>query len=200
MMKKTEKGASSPEEDIKIMRKVAQRDTAAFTLFYDLHAKLVLAFLSRLLKNRVESEDILQETFWQVWRQAGAYDPTRGTPMAWVMTIARSRGMDRLRQLLVYRRRDAGSRETLLDEMQAAESVLMETITDTKRLIGRALLEIPKEQREAIALSYFDGFTHEEIANNLNIPIGTIKTRIRLGMSHLHEVLQKGEQKSEGAL
>jgi len=181
-MKKSDKWVSTQEAEVNLIRKIAQRDTVAFAAFYDRMSKTGFTFLSRLLKDRVESEDVLQETFWQVWRQAAAYEHTLGSPMVWVLTMARSLGIGRLRQLFKHRRRDAFS---LVDIAS-----MKTTADDINRSMGKALLEIKKEEADAMSMSFFDGFTHEEIATHLDIPIWTIKTRICLGMSHLHEVLQ----------
>lgn len=114
-MKKPDKMASSKEDDIHLIQKIAQRDAAAFAAFYDHTATIVFTFLSGLLKNRGESEDTLQETFWQVWRQAASYEQTSGTPAAWVLTIARNRGMDRLKHVAIFRQTDASAYETLIE-------------------------------------------------------------------------------------
>jgi DNA-directed RNA polymerase specialized sigma24 family protein len=114
-MKKPDKISSSKEDDIHLIQKIAQRDPAAFAAFYDHTAKTVFTFLSSLLKNRGESEDTLQETFWQVWRQAASYEQTSGTPAAWVLTIARNLSTDRLKHVAIFRQKDACANETLIE-------------------------------------------------------------------------------------
>ena len=112
MIKKSNKGAFSKEEEINIVQKIAQRDALAFAAFYDHHSKTVFSFLSQLLKNRGESEDTLQETFWQVWRQAAGYEQTAGTPTVWVLTIAQTLGLNRLKHIAIFRQNDASVEET----------------------------------------------------------------------------------------
>ncbi len=120
-MKKPDQTASPKEDDIHLIQKIAQRDAAAFAAFYDHTAKMVFTFLSRLLKNRGESEDTLQETFWQVWRQAASYEQTSGTPAAWVLTIARNRGMDRLKHIAIFGQNDACAEEALIESHLLAD-------------------------------------------------------------------------------
>ncbi len=188
-MTERQAGMAPDPNEIEMMRKIAQRDKEAFTTCYDRHAPTVFAFLIHLLKDRTEAEDILQETFWQVFRQAGVYDEKRGSPLAWIITVARSRGIDRLRQMTLHQRRDAGPPDLLPD----IEGPDIGTKRETCEVIGKALHDLPPEQREPILLAFFDGFTHNEIAEQLRIPLGTIKTRIRLGMKRLYERLQKIE-------
>jgi len=189
--------ALEPEQkltDLDIVQKIARREPEAFTTFYDRHSPMIFAFLCRLLRERTEAEDALQETFWQVWRQAGSHDSSRGSPLAWLVQIARSRGLDRLRQVRLRAHRDAGPIEELQERLLSQDSTDAKTIEqDTQQVVRRALSRLPLEQREAVNLAFFDGLTHQEIAKQLRTPLGTIKTRIRLGMRKLQEVFQETE-------
>lgn len=178
--------------DLEIVQGIIRRESEAFAAFYDRHAATVFALLCRLLGDPAEAEDALQETFWQVWRQGGVYDPSRGSPMAWLVQIARSRGLDRLRQVRRRVQRDAGSIEGLHEKLPGQDATDARAIEqDTQRVVHRALDGLPSEQREAITLAFFGGFTHQEIADCLGAPLGTIKTRIRLGIRKLQEKLQE---------
>ncbi len=108
-MKKSEKAAYTEEDDINLIQKIAQRDAGAFAIFYDHNARTVFSFLSCLVKNRVENEDILQETFWRVWQQAAAFDAASGTSIVWVLTLARNLGLARLKHLSSSRQDDASA-------------------------------------------------------------------------------------------
>jgi RNA polymerase sigma-70 factor, ECF subfamily len=143
----------------------------------------VLGVALHLLRDRDEAEDILQETFLEIWRRPERYDPTRGTREAWVVLIARSRALDRLRARgnalrLVERAADDPTPEPL---------VPFELLEGQERgsRVARALSTLPAPQREAIELAFFAGLTQAEIAARLGEPLGTIKTRIRLGMEKL---------------
>lgn len=178
--------------DLEMVQGIVRREPGAFAAFYDRHASTVFGFLCRMLGDSTEAEDVLQETFWQIWKQGGTYDPTRGRPMAWVVQIARSRGLDRLRQVRLRVQRQAGPIEEHLEQVHAQNETDAKTIQlDTQRQVRRAMDGLPSEQQEAIILAFFGGFTHQEIAERLGAPLGTVKTRIRLGMRKLEEKLRE---------
>ena len=183
------KPSDKTSDDIKMMQKIAERDAIAFAAFYDRHAKIIFAFLNRFLKKRVESEDILQETFWQVWQSAAKYDPLYGSPAAWVSAIARGLCISRSKRLLRQRPRDADLEPLPIAQTSKNASTLGSS--KSRPSIGGSLLEISKEQQEVIMLSFFEGLTHEEIAHLLDVPIGMVKSRIRLGMNSLNVIVQK---------
>lgn len=178
--------------DLELVLGIARRESDAFAAFYDRHAPRVMALLCRMLGQRAEAEDALQETFWQVWRQAGRHDPARGSPVAWVVQIARSRAVDRLRRARARGRHEAGPVEDLKDRLPASGRAGDEVLLahESEQAVRRRLGGLPPEQQEAIRLAFFDGLTHHEISDRLQTPLGTIKTRIRLGMRKLREALQ----------
>jgi RNA polymerase sigma-70 factor (ECF subfamily) len=166
---------------------IVRRDADAFAGFYDCYAATVVAFLCKMFSDRAEAEDVLQETFWQVWRQACTYDASRGSPVAWLIQIARSRGIDRLRQLRLKAQRDAGPLEDWHEKISTqptAEAAMIQR--DTDQAVHHEMDKLPDDQREAIMLAFFNGLTHQEISRRLVTPLGTIKTRIRLGVQKLH--------------
>ncbi|QEL15379.1 sigma-70 family RNA polymerase sigma factor [Limnoglobus roseus] len=175
--------------DCEILHRVADRDRPAFADFYDRYASRVFGLLLHLLRNRTDAEDVLQEAFWQVWRQADRFDSRRASAESWVLMIARSRAVDRLRK----------RRETVTDTVPEVPSdskpdINLSRQDDAAQVIS-ALGVLPPDQQEPIRLAFFDGLTHEQIARHLNIPLGTVKTRIRLGFLRLKERLTTGISK-----
>jgi len=169
--------------DNELLTGVAAGDRAAFAAFYDRHAPAVFGLLIRMLPQRGDAEDVLQETFMQVWRQAGRFDPTRSSPFGWVVMMARSRAVDRLRQKVASPTSEPTDRPVLSEAESALER------EETAARIRRALALLPAEQRTAIDLAFYGGLTYEQVADRQAIPVGTAKTRIRLGMHRLRSLL-----------
>jgi RNA polymerase sigma-70 factor (ECF subfamily) len=170
--------------DHQIVQDIVKGDEAAFAVFYDRHAARVLGMLIRLLGRRDEAEDVLQEAFWQVWRCAERYNPARSSPLVWLILIARSRALDLLR------RRKA---ETALEDQDDPE-IHGDPSLDVERQelaqnVRAGLDQLPEAQRHAVRLAFYDGLTHEQVAHSQNVPLGTAKTRIRLGMERLRDLL-----------
>lgn len=170
--------------DQQLLARVAAGDRTAFTEFYDRHAAAVFGLLTRLLRIRSDAEDVLQETFWQVWRRAADYDPQRASPRVWLTLMARSRAVDRMRR--THREPDelvADAAAPVVDAFDALER------SEAMRLARGALASLPAEQSGAIGLAFYGGMTHEQIARLQDVPLGTVKTRIRLGMRRLRQIL-----------
>jgi RNA polymerase sigma-70 factor (ECF subfamily) len=170
--------------DLHLLSRIASGDAGAFAAFYDRHAPVVLGLLVKMLGRRADAEDVLQETFWQVWRQAARYDPARSSPQGWLVLLARSRALDSLR-----RRRPAGEAPDAADRAADADPAHGLEQGEQARLVETALARLPEEQRRAIRLAFFGGLTHEQVAEQLAVPLGTAKTRIRLGMQRLRGLL-----------
>ncbi len=175
--------------DIELLHAVARGDEAALARLYDAYRVILFGLLVRILNSREEAEDILQEVFVQVWRRAKDFDEKRGRPFTWLVTLARSRAIDRLRQLGARQRLAMGAAQ----EQEQADN-FSDALTDSVRaeqqaVVRRALRELPEEQRTTILLAYFDGLTQTEIAAKLNAPLGTVKTRMRAGMIKLRALL-----------
>jgi len=171
------------------LERIARGDHEGLAALYDRHARPVYSLALRILQDQGEAEDIVQDVFSQAWRQAANYDPSRGAVAAWLFTLARSRAIDRLR---ARRARP----EQAVDDRQAANVVDPRVPADLQLLsaeqVGqvRAALEaLPVLQRVAIELAYYEGLTHIEIAARLEQPLGTVKTRIRLALGKLRDVL-----------
>lgn len=143
----------------------------------------------RILCDRSEAEEVATDVFLQVWRDAARFDPSRGSPIAWLLLLTRSRAIDRLRSRKTARQAERS--------LEFAESVPDEGrdpgerswISQQGSIVRRSLAALPAEQRAALELAYFEGLTHPEIAERLQVPVGTAKTRIRLGMLKLRDAL-----------
>lgn len=181
-------GAEPPGDPVRLIQQIARGDREAFGRFYDHYAPLVFTFAVRLLRDRSAAEDLLQEVFLQVWRQAGSYSQERGSPEAWIITITRSRGIDNLRSI---RRRDRRLLPALepsrADEGGKVESGAVES--EARLVVPAALAGLPETQRLVLELAYFDGLTQMEIAARLGEPLGTVKTRMRAGLERLRQLL-----------
>lgn len=187
----TPKNSSIPGPDL--LASVAKGDQEAFEQLYEQSSALLYALVMRIMENQDEAAELLQEVYLEAWRKASNYDVARGTPMAWLVTLARSRALDRIRAL--------GSRgkgvTASLDDTPAAglvatngDALEMRAATERQALVGMALKSLPLVQRQAIELAFYGGLTHMEIAERLQTPLGTIKTRIRLGMEKLRDSLR----------
>ena len=175
------------ESDILLLKAIAARDEAALAQLYDRYRTILFGLLMRILNNREEAEDVLQETFLQVWRKAADFDENRGRPFTWLVTLARSRGIDRLRTLASRERvAEAGAREVSDQISDAATDAFK---SEQRGLVNKALAQLPDEQKRPLMLAYFDGLTQSEIATRLGAPLGTVKTRMRTGLTNLRELL-----------
>jgi RNA polymerase sigma-70 factor, ECF subfamily len=173
--------------DVDLLKAIARQDETALAELYDRYRVILFGLLVRILNSREEAEDVLQEVFLQVWRRAADFDETRGRPFTWLVTLARSRGIDRLRSLAARDRvAIAGAREPT---EQVSDAVADAFRSEQRGLVTSALDQLPEEQRRAITLAYFDGLTQSEIAAKLNAPLGTVKTRMRTGLIKLKELL-----------
>ena len=185
--------AESQAEDESCLQRIASGDQPAAAQLYDRHARPLYSLILRILGNETEAEDVLQDSFAQAFRQAARYDSRRGAVAAWLLTIARSRAIDRLRARRTRVEAHAGEVHAI-DEMPDAQPDAASTMLDEERsrLVRQALGELPMLQRMAIELAYYEGLSHTEIAERLEQPLGTVKTRIRLGLLKLRDVLTEG--------
>lgn len=178
------------EDWVALLGQMSRGDQSAMGTFYDTTNRLVFGLVLRILNDRSTAEEVMIDIYAQVWRQAATYDKSRGTPLAWLTTIARSRALDRLRSGWQDQQR-----KQPLDELYETPS-LADSPEDTasssehQRLVRRALAALSPEQRQVIELAYYSGMSHSEIAAHLNQPLGTVKTRTRLGMLKLRELLK----------
>jgi RNA polymerase sigma-70 factor, ECF subfamily len=182
--------ASERDQDlVSLVERVATGDQSALAALYDATNRLIYSLVLRVLGDMSSAEEVLIDVYTQVWRQAASYDANRGAPLAWMATIARSRAIDRLRSGWQEQRRkepldvlgDAPSNASSPEESAAA--------SELQKLVREALNVLTPEQRQVIELAYYSGLSHSEIAEKLNQPLGTVKTRTRLGMMKLREAL-----------
>jgi RNA polymerase sigma-70 factor (ECF subfamily) len=192
-------GADATEQQLRddelraLVKSLATGDQNALTAFYDRTSRIVYGLALRILSDAATAEEVVLDVYMQVWRQARRYDAGRGGPLAWLVTIARSRALDRLR---------SASRENLRKEpldlsVVAASAVNVEdgaAVSETQQTVRVALDGLPAEQREVIELAYYAGMSHSEIAATLRQPLGTVKTRVRLAMTKLRAALKPSFQ------
>jgi RNA polymerase sigma-70 factor, ECF subfamily len=176
-------------EGAELITRMAGGDRDAFAAFYDRYAGLAFGVVRRIVRDTGTAEDVLQEVFWELWQSAGEYDVRRGTPEAWVVTRARSRGIDRARAI----RRRSDMVRTGWSEATApagADGIENPGVRAEERgLLRGSLNQLPDTQREVIELAYFDGLTQSEIAEQTKQPLGTVKTRMRLGLERLRTLV-----------
>jgi RNA polymerase sigma-70 factor, ECF subfamily len=187
-----------PITDNTLLVQIAQRDQGALSTLYDRYARIIYAIAFRSLRSAEESEEVVLDVFAQVWRIADRYDPRKSRGDTWIFMLARSRILDRLRKL---QRRTPSSGEVLdIAEIQVSSSSvdpLDAAVVSERRDQVRAVLDqIPDEQRLVLELAYYQGLSHSEIAQSTGISLGTVKTRIRLGLSKLRSALGDSEDNS----
>lgn len=180
---------SAKASDVELLQAVARGDEAALARLYDAYRVILFGLLVRILNSREEAEDVLQEVFVQVWRRAKDFDEKRGKPFTWLVTLTRSRAIDRLRLLGARQRLVAGAAQDQDETEQVSDALTDAVRAEQRTVVRRALAELPEEQRHTLVLAYFDGLTQSEIASKLNAPLGTIKTRMRSGMIKLRALL-----------
>ena len=173
--------------DVRLLDRIVARDESAVAELYERHSRLLFGLILRIVRDRGEAEEVLQEVFLAVWTRAETYNVTLGSPAGWLVRIARNRGIDRLRAEGVRERAaNAAQAPPVIDspESRAARS-------EQQRVVARALDALPAEQRELIEHAYFLGLTHSELAARFRVPLGTVKTRIRTGLLALRQQLQE---------
>lgn len=181
-------------QDLALIERVAARDASAVAALHDRHARVLYSLIHRIVRDAAEAEDVLQEVFLRVWEKAESYDPMLGSPMAWLVRIARNRAIDRVR---ARRARPATQPVDETVDQQAIDTVAApaspERVTrgsEEQRALMNALARLAPEQRVLIEQAFFMGYTQSELAERFGLPLGTVKTRIRTGMLAMREHLQ----------
>ena len=175
--------------DDELIAAVARRDPSALVGLYDKFGRLAFALAYRILEDASLAEETVQDAFMQVWRRADTFDPTRGGNVrAWLLTIVHNRAIDARRRYLDRRPRPVPLEN--VESVLAVPDVWREVSIRLTRVEVRAAVDtLPAEQRQAIELAYFEGLTHQEISERIEVPLGTIKGRLRLGLKKMHAAL-----------
>lgn len=177
--------------DVELIRRIGTGDRAAFEDFYKRYIGLVYSAAFRVLNNQGDAEDVAQDVMFMIWEKSPMFDPQRGKPITWALTMTRNKAIDRLRS--VQRRcrlqdeveRETGAEEFIHDRRPADEIDALEK----GHIVRTAVMKLNREQREVIELAYFGGLTQQEIAARLHEPLGTVKARIRRGMLRLKKIV-----------
>jgi len=177
--------------EIELLRRIGEGDRASFRELFDRFSGVLLAAAYKVLNDQTEAEDVLQDVFIQIWDKASLYDPRRGKPLTWVLTLTRNKAIDRLRSAQRrYRLKDEVEKEyKAVDMTDVVDSVDRVYALEKGKMIREAVKNLSKDQQVAIELAFFKGLTQNEIAEQLNEPLGTIKARIRRGMIKLRELI-----------
>lgn len=173
-----------------LMARVAEGNENALTDLYDSTSRVVYGLILRILGNASSAEEVTLDVYLQVWRTAQSYDSGRGTVSSWLVTLARSRAIDALRSRQVRSAMFEQPLEEILEPRDLRRDPEQLSIEQAQaHIVSNLLAELPVDQRQAIKLAYFSGLSHSEIAARSGLPLGTVKTRIRLGMLRLRELL-----------
>jgi RNA polymerase sigma-70 factor, ECF subfamily len=184
-------GDDSQTDDVVLMQRVAERDAESLRALYDRYGRVILAICVRILRDRNEAEQLLIDVFTEVWDRFDRYDVARGTPITYLITLARSRAIDRIR---AKKKSSPLSLDALPGALVASDKSagpLDQTLAGERRaVVTQALGKLDPNQREAVELAFYDGLSHSEIAEKLKKPLGTVKTHIRQGLIRLRDNLR----------
>jgi RNA polymerase sigma-70 factor (ECF subfamily) len=188
--------STHPEQDdraveLELIARVARRERAAFEELYTRYANILYATALKFLKEDADAQDVVQDVFIQIWDKAKLYDPAKGKPLTWALTMTRNRSIDRIRAIQRRTRlRDDFQAETFVGESEGIREALTGVDASEKAQILRAAVnKLSAQQREIVELAYFSGLTQSEIAERLGEPLGTVKARARRGLMKLKELL-----------
>jgi RNA polymerase sigma-70 factor (ECF subfamily) len=176
-------------QDSALIERMMAGDEAALSTLYDRYSPMLFGMLTRVLKDRQVAEEVLQDLFLQLWRDAGQFDATRGSLPAWLMVIARNRAISRLRgrrDREVMEEEEGDFANTFASDQNIEDEAAQ---AELARSVSAALGKLPAEQRQAVELAYFEGMTQSEIAGKTGAPLGTVKTRVRTAMQTLRQIL-----------
>ncbi len=182
-----------PRDDAPLIQAMVKGDGSAMSQLYDRYGAAVLGLALRITQDRADAEDVVVDTFAQVWRDARRFESQRGSVASWLATIARSRALDLLRSRGRRNRLDDAASSTSINPGMGTPppSPIAVTLADERgRRVQAALALLPDAQRTALELAYFDGLSQSEIAERIDAPLGTVKTRMRLGLRRLRELLK----------
>lgn len=180
--------AQSPPSKEDLLGLIAQGDQKAFAALYDDISPRVFGLVRRLLVDHAQSEEVTQEIFLEIWKNAARYEPTKGGASTWILTMAHRRAIDRIRASQAGRDRDVkiGIRDYVGEYDNVADAV---EVTIEHERVKKAMTQLTELQRQAVTLAYYGGYSHSEVSTMLKVPIGTVKTRLRDGMIRLRDEL-----------
>jgi len=182
------------ENHTELVRRIAAGDAAALSELYDLSSRYVFGICLKVLRNSADAEEVTLDVYTQAWRQAARFDADRGEPLAWLLMLARSRAIDRLRARGGVRRHEEDIEKVRVFASPLIDPESGSALAERASTVRAALAGLPAEQREVIELAYFQGLTHTEIAERLAQPLGTAKSRIRLALQRLRQTLGPGAE------
>lgn len=176
--------------DAALLKQVAERRPEALAELYDRYSPTLLGLAKRVLGNASDAEEVLQEVFVHVWNQAGRYDAARSSVSTWLVLIARSRAIDRLRSRRVVERTHEAAQQEVVGEHTSPEGAENVFMHERRERVRRELAKLPPEQREVLEMAFYQGLTQTEISTRADIPLGTVKTRTLLAMKKLRNALR----------
>jgi len=184
-------GAGCVSDEV-LMKDISRRRHDALSELYGRHSKRLRATIDGVVHEEAEADDVLQEIFLQVWEEAGRYSPKAGKPLGWMVTIARRRAIDRLRRRQAYcRARDRYEKRVMQDSQTPRRDASRTLVlNDLHHFLRKSIRALPNFQREAVELAFFNGLSHREIAAATHTPLGTVKTRLELGLQKLTHALR----------
>jgi len=184
-------GVSSAPDLADLLKSCGRGDQTAFAQLYDATSSRVVGLAVRVVRDRAQAEEVAQEAFLEIWKTSGRFDPAKGSPLGWLLTIVHRKAVDRVRSAEASTRRDATyhHQNQPVEHDSTAEAA---TASLEARRVRGALQSLTPVQREALELAYFGGYTHTEVATMLELPVGTAKTRIRDGLIRLRDTMGVG--------
>ncbi len=186
-----EPGAAS---DLELMQAIQAEDPEALSQLYDRYNGILKALILRVIHNEAEAEDLLQEIFMEIWNQAKNFSAQKGKPLGWMVTLARRRAIDGLRKKQAYARAEERLQAETEQQPEAWVHNSTEeeiTFSDTRIIVRNVINSLPPAQQQAIDLAFFRGMSQREIATNTNTPLGTVKTRLELGLKKIYDGLKE---------
>ena len=187
---------SETVDEFNILQRIADRDEKALEALYDRYSRIVYSLVLAIVKQEEDAQDVIQELFLNIWEKASLFDPSKGSAYTWLITLARNRAIDRIRsrqhqsQQRIDRQIDIDTLFSLSDQ-SPIEGVIS---GERASLVKKAMAELQENERELITMAYFGGYSQSEISEKLNLPLGTVKTRMRQGMKKLYSTLIKEER------
>ena len=178
-------------DDFDLMSRIADRDADALGVLYDRYGGLVYTLGQRMLHDRGEAEELVSDVFLEIWRRSERYNPNRGAPMTYLMTLAHSRAIDRQRARTSRTRGQASGEGKPEGASAGPEPIAWAILGENSKRVREAMAQLEPVYRQAVEMAFFDGFSHTQIAEKLDKPLGTVKTYIRQGLIRLRDCLRK---------